>query len=96
MMGVTGFNPATLNLDEGYAGYCIRIIFAHENRKRGKEGIDPAKGSLALKRIKEGNKRGRLTSLTAGLQALALDTGLDQKHGIIGVHKRNKSKKMRK
>jgi hypothetical protein len=65
-------DPATLNLDDRYAGDCIRIIVAHENRKQEKEGIDPTmvteeKGSVALKQIKDGHKQGRLTSLTAGL-----------------------------
>jgi hypothetical protein len=51
-------HPTTLNLEEGYAGDCIRMIVAHENRKQDKDGIDPAmvaeeKGSLALKQIKD-------------------------------------------
>jgi hypothetical protein len=53
------------------------MIVAHKNRKREKEGLDPAmvaeeKGSLALKLIKDGNKRGRLTSLTESLQYAGL------------------------
>jgi hypothetical protein len=75
--GCERIDPATLNLDDRYAGDCIKIIVAHENRKRDKEGIDPAmvaeeKGSLALKRIKDRNKRGRLTSLTTGLQCAGM------------------------
>jgi hypothetical protein len=52
--GCDRINPAALNLDEGYAGFCIKMSVAHKNRKRDKEGIDPGmvaeeKGSLALK-----------------------------------------------
>jgi hypothetical protein len=56
-------DPVTLNLGQGYAGDCIKMVAANENRKREKEGLDPVmvadeKCSLSLKRIKEGNKRG--------------------------------------
>jgi hypothetical protein len=85
---------------DGYAGNSIRMSIAHENRKREKEGVVPSmvaeeKGSLALKRIKDGNKQGRLTSLTAGLQYAGISLHMRNKQEDEKVKKYKKDKRTR-
>jgi hypothetical protein len=90
-------DPETLNIDDGYAGNCSRMIVAHDNREREKDDIYHSmvaedKCSLALKRIKDGNKRGRLTSLTAGLQCAGMGCWLEPetRHHQRAYEKQNK------